>query len=187
MTTDNRVRIEITVDSQKRYFVRFADDPRNKGFIIPETVSSENLRRAALMSRDFAVPLCRNLRQADWQARIVTPNGIVLYEEQTAPPPPSNYVKPQDRVPHYVGNLLIVPGNPNGWFIRFPGTAFESIFAETPDECYRKLIDHPRSSELQRHAEKYVVPEVPPVTPVQVLQAIERERYRNLRPGDRRG
>jgi hypothetical protein len=183
MTTDSRVRIAITVNNERRYFVRWIDDPRNKGFVIPETVPAESIRTAALMSREFAVPLCRDLRRADWEARIITPNGIVLYEQETAPP--SNNSKPQDRVPHHVGGILIVPGNPRGWYIRFPNSAFESIFGETPDECYRKLIEHPRSAELQRHAERFVAPEEPLVTPAQVMQAVERERYRNLRPGDR--
>jgi len=178
MSGDTRVRIKIKWQNQDWFFVRMEDDKR------PLIAPYEEINKALLMSREAAVARCQLLRAAGWQASIVTPSGVVLFEDSTAPPAAQTPVA--ERVPHHAGDVLIVPGADRFWYIRFPGSPFESIRGENPDECYRKLIGHPRSAEMMPLAEKFIPPPERIVTPAEVLEALRRERIgnRRVRPGD---
>jgi hypothetical protein len=152
---------------------------------VPDAVPFERIRNSVLLSREIAVALCRKLRANNYDAHIITPGGILLYEEELKSS--LQNAEPEDRVPHQCNGILIVPGNPTHWYIRFPNSAFESIRGNTPDECYQKLIENPRANILMPLAEKYVAPPEHITTPAEVLQALEREKYgnRRMRPGDR--
>jgi hypothetical protein len=82
----------------------------------------------------------------------------------------------------------LAPNPPrNGFYVRFPQTTFESLWGETADEAYQKLIENPRANILMPLAEKYVSPPEHITTSAEVLLALEREKYgnRRMRPGDR--
>jgi hypothetical protein len=176
--TDTRVRILITIACSEQFFVRFINDPRTGGVgLFPETVTGDKIRTAALLSRDRAIEVCRVLRAADWNARVVRPDGVVLYEEETAPP--QQKPKSAERLTHRAGSILIVPGAVRGFYIRFPNRPIESIYGDTPQECYDKLVAHPEFAELSQFAEQYVPAPEPVVPP-------ETAPVSRLRPGSRR-
>jgi hypothetical protein len=91
-----------------------------------------------------------------------------------------------DRVPHRAGDVLIVPGNPprNGFYIRFPNTTIESLWSESAEEVYKKLLNHPLSGELIPLAEKYLAPSEPIVDPREIQRSLKTERYGRIRRPD---
>jgi hypothetical protein len=170
-----QVRIVIDRDGARYYLGTFVDDPRARGNVLPQLLPASSVRQSWLGSRDRAVSLVKELRQHSWDAHILDPGtGSLLYEEAVqrygAPTPAS-----EERVPMQRAGILIVPGNPRGYFIRFPGQSIDSIFGNTADECYQKLISHPQAKTLLPLAEKYVEP-----TETHTEPAIPRAR---LRPG----
>src|ERR1700675_2359263 len=106
MNGDAGVRVTVVWEGQQYYFVRM-DGNR------PEVVPAERIRGSLLVSREFAFDLCRKLRAGGWDSHIVTPDGVLLYEDaldRTSDDGKQHTA--EDRVPHHVGNVLIVPGNP---------------------------------------------------------------------------
>ena len=178
---DSRVRIRITHDGVVGYLSRFADGEENNGIIFqsPETVPYDNIKSAYLLSRDDAVHTCKILRARGWEARIVNQRGMVLFEDETAPPIPTPPTP--ERIPMTVpgSGILIVPVNPRGWYVRFPNTPFESIFADTAAAAYQKLIEEYPSR--IPHAEK--CPMEPEPFPQPQLQ--QPQPQSRLRPGSR--
>jgi hypothetical protein len=181
MAPDNRVRISVQYRGQKCFFVRMESD---RNVLL---VDFESIHSAALLPRGDAVARCRILCGLGYDAHVITQSGIQLYDDVTQPP--TLKAPEQDRIPMHVGDVLIVPGQPprNGYYVRFPQTAFESLWGETADAAYQKLVEHPLAAELIPLAEKFVAPPEPIVTPEQVQAALQRERYgnRRIRPGDR--
>lgn len=91
----------------------------------------------------------------------------------------------EERVNHHVlvgdADVLIVPGTPRGYYIRFPGSAFESIYGDTPDavaELYRQQVT--LRPELANFAERYI----PPAPPEP--QSPQPPRIGRMRPGSLR-
>lgn len=85
-----------------------------------------------------------------------------------------------------MGGLLIVPASLGRWAIRFPGTNFESIYAETPEAVYEKL--HTFAPHLVQYAEKYVAPQMTDEQFQQQIQQAQHEMQRarlGLQPGER--
>ena len=113
MGPDTRVRITLAWQGQLFYFVRMDGDR-------PEVASVERIRTAALLTREIAVAVCRTLRERGWQTSIITPDGVILYEKETAHSPVNQTT--DERVPMQCNGVLIVPGNPprRGWWIRIP-------------------------------------------------------------------
>lgn len=177
MATENRVRIIVMYEGQRYFFVRM-DSPNR-----PLLADFESVGGSALLSRESAVAICRKLREGGWQSTVETKAGVVLFEDVITPP--AVQAPAPERVPHHAGEILIVPGADRFWYIRFPASPFESIKGVNPDDCYRKLIEHPRSAEMVPLAERYVAPPEHIVTPTEIKEAIRKERTKNLRPGDR--
>jgi hypothetical protein len=176
MPIDNRVRITVQYRGQKLFFIRMETER------IPLLADFESIHSAALLSRSDAVFRCQRLRAIGWDAHVVTPAGVVLFDDVLAPvtAPPSL----QDRVPHQCNGILIVPGNPSDWYIRFPGTAIESIRGQSPDECYRKLVEHPLAAELLPQAEKFIPLPEPIVDPREAERKLQAARFGRLRRPD---
>jgi hypothetical protein len=178
MSADTRVRIVIDWQGVRYFFVRMDGT-------VPNVEPPERVRNAALLSREVAVAVCRKLREGGWQASVVTPSGVILYEEAIAPHSPVN--QPGDRTPMHCAGVLIVPGNPprGGWWVRFPNTTFESLWGETPEAVYEALTGHPQYAKLKDFAERYTAPEPPPVDPAELQRQFQRERYGSarIRPG----
>jgi hypothetical protein len=174
---DDRVRIKIQWQSQVWYFVRMEDDRR------PLIAPYEEIHKALLMSREAAVARCRLLRAGGWAASVVTPSGVTLFEDATAPPVP---IKAPERQNMTIAGLLFVVGNPprNGYCLRFPGTAIESLWAPTPEEVYQRLLDHPLAADLTKAAEKYNPPPEPPVDIEALKRQIQFARHGRIRPAD---
>jgi hypothetical protein len=178
MSADSRVRITVKYQGRQWYFVRMHDER------IPLLADFESICTAALLSREDAVARCQCLRAARWDAHVVTPAGVVLFDDVIAPPVAE--APAQDRVPMHVGDVLIVPGNPprNGFYIRFPGTSLESIWGSTADDVYKKLVEHPRAAELMPLAERFVPPPEPVVDPRELQRKLQAEKYGRLRRPD---
>lgn len=140
-----------------------------------------------LHARPFAVSVRDRWRRVfgdRYDIYIEAPDGTgPLLEHREVTQTPS-----QERVPMRAGDVLIVPGQPprNGFYIRFPNTPIESLWSETAEEVYKKLLDHPLSGELIPLAEKFIPPPEHITTPAEVQAALLRERLgnRRVRPGD---
>jgi len=154
---DARVRIRINHNNQVAWFIRMDSEKM--------VCINDNIRLAALLHRDTARSKCQRLRELGVDARVVSQNGVVLFDEETTPPQAD--AQREERGPMTVpgSGILIVPGSPSGWFIRFPSTPYESIYGTTPMECYGKLTQHPHARTLIPLAEKYVAPEEPLIDP----------------------
>jgi hypothetical protein len=136
-----------------------------------------------LHAREFAVAVRDRWRKVfgnNYDIYLESPDGtgpLLEAREVTEAPVP-------DRVPMHVGDVLIVPGNPKGFYIRFPQTSIESIWGETADACYQKLVEHPLAVELMPLAEKFVPPPEPVVDPREVQRALKTARYGRIRRPD---
>jgi len=172
-----RVRILLKWNGADYFFVSLNNNR-------PEVVPVSQLRSAqTLFSRDYAKAVCCDLRAARWDAHVVRPDGVTLFEEETAPQPKSDT---SERVNHHVlvgdVDVLIVPGNPRGYFVRFPESAFESIYGDTPDavaELYRQQVA--LRPELANFAERYIPPALPEQPQPPQLPRLGRTRPGSLR------
>lgn len=183
MNASSQVRIVIDRNGTRFYIGGFIDDPNNRGKHLPELIPVERVRQSWLGSRDRAVQLVKVLREQSWDAHILDPStGSLLYEEAVARFDPAPTPK-DERAAMFVGNILIVPGNPRGYFIRFPGQNLESIFGNTADEAYQKLIEHPQANTLIPLAERYIAPDIQPIDPQGVARQEQFARHGRLRPG----
>jgi hypothetical protein len=176
MPVDSRVRIVLEHEGAPHYFVRFLNETKI------EAVPFDQIRRALLLDREFAVALCQKLNERGYHARVITPGGVILYEQATTPKPPQSSPA-GDRVPHHIGDVLIVPGAVRGFYIRFPSTTFESLYGETADAAYQKLAEHPCSAELLKVAERYVPPPEEPIDVEALQRQLEFARHGRIRPG----
>jgi hypothetical protein len=170
------VRIIVYRGGESFYLAGFAPNPREKNKVLPQLVTPSEVRQSLLLSRDRAISIVRELRSVDWDCRVVRPDGVILFEEEIRFTPAAMPAS-DERVPMYVGDVLIVPASLGRWAIRFPNSGLESIYADTPDDVYRKLAEHPRFAELVKFAEKYVAPDIQTA-----IQPAVQQRGR-LRPG----
>ncbi len=134
--SDEKVRIKIVHGGVPQWMVRVEAD----GVVRID----KNINLAALLDREAAREQARALRIKDPKTKIsiVASNGVEVFAEESAPPPVFIF---DDRVPCYDEDtkIRIVPGADNCWFVRFPGSPFESVKGRTAQEAFDKFLQHP--------------------------------------------
>lgn len=187
LSSDAKLHLVFTLRNGQKAWCSGTDRKQHPQTFTWMTLPSLNLDAAESvpMTIDFAIVAQRRWQEMGYVVRLtLEPNGPYLDDDPT---PPEMLV---ERTPkHAIVNgidVLIAVGSDRNYWIRFPGSAIESLKGATPQEVvdkYEKTVAvHPQ---ISRFVEKYqaATPEPQPAAAVQSQQAGPQFRRR---PGDRR-
>lgn len=151
---------------------------------ITQPIADDDPRKSRPMRYDVAFMAAKRWREEfGYNVRLALEQFGEFIDEPEQSTPAMAERTPKHASVAGVGDILIVPGSDRFWYVRFPGSAIESLKGNTPEEAqdaFEKMVAY--RPELAKWVERYVPPPAQAQAPA-TQQEPQQPMYRR-RPGD---